>query len=134
MSKMGTHIVNQNERELGMLQTINEQKYIEKPWGHELLIALTDKYAGKILYVKKGHRISLQYHQFKDETIYVAEGGVTVQLNGDDNSVFLPIGCSIHIEPNTHHRIYALTDSLIIEVSTPELDDVIRIQDDYERT
>lgn len=109
---------------------------IEKPWGFELLFAHTPKYAGKVIFVKKGHRLSLQYHEKKDETLYLYEGKALVEVDGSDgclvSSVFQPGQC-IRVSPRTRHRLEAIEDTTFLEVSTPELDDVVRLEDDYGR-
>jgi mannose-6-phosphate isomerase-like protein (cupin superfamily) len=110
---------------------------IEKPWGHEVLWARTDAYAGKILVIHAGHRLSLQHHRVKDEAILVLEGKLLLELEGDDGvlaSVELPPGESRRIRAGRRHRFTAVTDVRLIEVSTPELDDVVRHQDDYGRS
>ena len=108
----------------------------EKPWGFELLFARTPKYAGKLIFVKKGHRLSLQYHEKKDETMYFYQGKALLEIEGSDGQLvpttLLP-GQSIRIPPNTKHRLKALEDSTIFEVSTPELEDLVRLEDDYGR-
>lgn len=107
-----------------------------KPWGWELLYALTEDYAGKIIFVKEGHRLSLQYHRKKEETMHLFSGSIVFETgdspSGMKRSVIRP-GQSIHLPPNTLHRIKANQDSVILEVSTPELDDVTRLDDDYGR-
>lgn len=106
--------------------------YVEKPWGHEEIWARTDKYVGKVLFIKKGHRLSLQYHNVKDETIRVIHGMLTFTLG--DQVLTLAPGESIHVKPGTVHRMEAKeTDVILVEVSTTELDDVIRLADDYGR-
>lgn len=111
-------------------------KKTEKPWGDELLFALTPQYAGKILFVKKGSRLSLQYHKEKEESQYLLQGRVlfTVQPQGGKTveTVAEP-GFCLHLPPMTTHRIKALEDATIIEVSTSQLGDVVRLQDDYGR-
>jgi mannose-6-phosphate isomerase len=107
----------------------------EKPWGFELLFALTPKYAGKLIFVKKGHRLSLQYHEKKDETHYFYQGKALLEIEDEGKMVsktLLP-GQSVRIPPHTKHRLKALEDCTIFEVSTPELDDVVRLEDDYGR-
>ncbi len=109
----------------------------EKPWGFELLWAHTPKYAGKLIFVKKGHRLSLQYHEKKDESIYIHEGKVLVETEGGDKRMYsltLQAGQFLWIPPGTRHRIQAIEDTTIFEVSTPELEDVRRLEDDYGRT
>ena len=109
----------------------------EKPWGYELLYALTPQYAGKILFVKKGFRLSLQYHQEKDESMYLLQGKVlfTIQpQNGKLTEIVGESGFCLHLPPMTTHRIEALEDATLLEVSTPQLGDVVRLQDDYGRS
>ncbi len=114
---------------------MDKAKTIEKPWGYEILYAHTDKYAGKILFVKKGKRLSYQYHEKKDETMFIFKGKVrmTLEKNGERKEVIFEEGDSIHFPPLTKHRVEAIEDSYILEVSTPELDDVVRIEDDFGR-
>jgi quercetin dioxygenase-like cupin family protein len=108
---------------------------VEKPWGHEIIYAENDRYAGKILFVKAGERLSLQYHERKDETIYVLSGELDLQLgrNGGLELRRLLPGDSCHIPHGTRHRMIAVTDCEIAEASSPELDDVVRIEDVYGR-
>jgi mannose-6-phosphate isomerase len=108
---------------------------IEKPWGYEILFALTDKYIGKILFIKKGHRLSLQYHKQKDETLYCLKGKASLIIkNGDiTNILALVPDCNYHVEPMTIHRLEAMEDTTLVEVSTPEAEDVVRVEDDYGR-
>ncbi|MCI0566880.1 MAG: cupin domain-containing protein [Acidobacteria bacterium] len=108
---------------------------VAKPWGEELIFAETDRYAGKILVVKKGEILSLQYHEKKEETLYLYRGRVRLWIEEDSvlqERVMLP-GDSRHIRPLTRHRMEALEDSEIFEVSSPELDDVVRLEDRYGR-
>ena len=117
---------------------MNEQlpRKTEKPWGYELLYALTDKYAGKIIFVKKRQRLSLQYHQEKHETIYLFQGQALLEIEAFDGRMekrtFYP-GQSVKVPPFTKQRVEAVEDTIFLEVSTPELDDVIRLEDDYGR-
>ena len=107
----------------------------DKPWGFELLFALTPNYAGKLIFVKKGHRLSLQYHEKKDETIYMHQGKVLLEIEEGGQMVsktFLP-GQSVRILPHTKHRLKAIEDTTLFEVSTTELEDVVRLEDDYGR-
>ena len=106
---------------------------VEKPWGHEIRWAINDKYIGKILYIKAGSRLSLQYHKQKDESIYVLKGNAVVRLG--DKVHILSQGQALRIQPGTVHRFCAPEDSDVelIEVSTPEMNDVIRLEDDYGR-
>jgi mannose-6-phosphate isomerase-like protein (cupin superfamily) len=108
----------------------------EKPWGYELLFAHTPKYAGKVIFVKKGHRLSLQYHEKKDESMYIYQGTVRIEIeeaNGCMISKIAPSGYSIRIPPLIKHRLEAIEDATLLEVSTPELEDVVRVEDDYGR-
>ncbi|MDI6814705.1 MAG: cupin domain-containing protein [Dehalococcoidales bacterium] len=108
----------------------------EKPWGFELLLAHTPRYAGKLIFVKKGHRLSLQYHEKKDESIYIYQGRALVEIERTDGqmvSTELQPGQCIRIPPLTKHRLQAIDDTTFFEVSTPELDDVKRLEDDYGR-
>ena len=110
---------------------------IEKPWGQEEIWAETDKYIGKILTILPGHRLSLQYHEKKEETIYVLQGKLNIWLSeSEENKIVLNKGAVYHVKPGQIHRFGAPkgnTITKLIEVSTPELDDVIRIKDDYKR-
>jgi mannose-6-phosphate isomerase-like protein (cupin superfamily) len=108
---------------------------IEKPWGHEILFAVTEKYMGKILFIKKGHRLSLQYHKQKDETLYCLKGRARLIIKNDNMTSILPLApdCSYHVEPMTIHRLEAIEDTTLAEVSTPEAEDVVRVEDDYGR-
>lgn len=108
-----------------------------KPWGREEKWAHTNHYVGKLLHVHQGHLLSLQYHELKEETMYIISGKVLFThgaIGGTLEVVTLSSGDVMHIPPQTVHRIEALEDTIVCEVSTPELDDVIRLQDDYERT
>ena len=108
----------------------------EKPWGYELLFARTPKYAGKIIFVRKGHRLSLQYHEKKDESMYIYEGKALVEIEGSGgrmvSTLLQPAQC-VRIPPLTKHRLEAIEDTTFLEVSTPELEDVVRLEDDYGR-
>ena len=114
---------------------IQEQRKIEKPWGYEILWAHCDKFVGKILVIEPGHKLSRQYHKVKEETIRVLKGSLTVEIGeNNEKSYFLKEGQSFHVEPGTVHRFCAETDRVeLVEVSTPELDDVVRLEDDYSR-
>lgn len=116
----------------------HEHEVLEKlkPWGKEIWFAHTDAYAGKILHIHKGKRYSLQYHEKKLETQYVYKGKVKLTYGTDKDNLeekTLNPGDKIDVIPYTIHRIEALEDSEIFEVSTPELDDVVKIEDDYGR-
>jgi len=108
---------------------------IDKPWGYELHWAKTERYVGKVLHVKAGHALSLQYHNLKDETIFLWKGKLLFEIQEGEQIVkreMLP-GERVHITPRTIHRMTAVEDSDIFEVSTPELDDVVRLEDRYGR-
>lgn len=107
-----------------------------KPWGREVWFGHTDRYAGKILEVKKGHRLSLQIHKQKMETQYVYSGRIKLWVGSEENDlkeVILEPGQKYDIMPGTIHRVEALEDSEIFEVSTPELNDITKLADDYGR-
>lgn len=109
---------------------------IKKPWGYELLFAYTPRYLGKILFIKAGHRLSLQYHEQKDETMYIHQGKALLEIEGSDgqlNQSVAQSGYCLRIVPLTKHRLQAIEDTTIFEVSTPELEDVTRLDDDYGR-
>jgi mannose-6-phosphate isomerase len=109
---------------------------VEKPWGHELVWAATDAYAGKLLFVRAGEELSLQYHREKDETIYVHEGRLEFEIGEEAGAVASDVagpGAAFHLRPGTVHRMRALEDSLLLEVSTSQLDDVVRLEDRYGR-
>lgn len=110
---------------------------VPKPWGHELIFAENDRYAGKILHLEPGQCLSLQYHERKDETFYVLRGEVnlTVELDGELKEIRLSEGSAYRIPPGTRHRMRAdeSTACDLIEVSSPELDDVVRLEDLYGR-
>jgi mannose-6-phosphate isomerase len=111
-------------------------KVIDKPWGRELWIAHTDVYAMKIIEIRAGSRPSLQYHRQKHEHIYVDAGLVRCELEQEDGSMLveeLGPGNVIEVIPGRKHRISALIDTRLLEVSTPQLDDVVRVEDDYGR-
>ena len=113
-----------------------EQSRVEKPWGHELRWATTDRYLGKVLHIKRGEALSLQYHERKDEYLYLVGGSVEIELGAEDGSLDrhrMGAGDTLHISPGTRHRLTALEDSDIYEVSTPEVDDVVRLEDRYGR-
>ena len=106
-------------------------KRVEKPWGYELWWTVTDKYVGKLIHVNQGHSLSLQYHLKKHESMYLLAGEAEIFLDGETRT-FHP-GEAIVIPPPTRHRLTALVDIDVIEVSTPELDDVVRLEDRYGR-
>ncbi|MGH2974429.1 MAG: cupin [Solirubrobacterales bacterium] len=109
---------------------------IEKPWGHELWFARTDRYAGKLLHVSAGHRLSVQYHERKDETSYLLSGRLRLSQGEDAaelETVEIGEGAVWRNEPGVVHTIEALEDSVVVEVSTHELEDVVRLADRYGR-
>ena len=110
---------------------------VDKPWGREVVWAKNHFYAAKILEVRKGQRLSLQYHEKKKETMYLLEGSAILEIRDMADKAFrtvnLELDQSIDIEPKTIHRLIAMEDSKILEVSTPELADVVRVEDDYGR-
>ena len=108
---------------------------VEKPWGYELIFADNDKYVGKILHIDEGEQLSLQYHEIKDETIYVFSGQLELELQEGDGLVahVMDPGECLRIPPRTVHRMRAIITCDIFEVSTPHLDDVVRIEDRYGR-
>lgn len=110
-------------------------KTVPKPWGHETIWAHTDTYVGKILHIKAGHALSVQYHNVKDETVYLLSGNLIYRVwDGDTpRNVDLQLGQAYRITPGTVHQMEAVTDCDILEVSTPHLDDVVRLQDRYGR-
>ena len=110
-----------------------EPRHVPKPWGHETIWAHTTDYVGKILHINKGEALSVQYHDIKDETVYLLSGELIYRIWENDQpvDVNLQIGQSFRITPGTVHQMEAVTDCDILEVSTPHLDDVVRIKDRY---
>ena len=109
---------------------------VDKPWGYELIWAHTDRYVGKILVIEAGKRLSLQRHEVKDESIFVTSGRLRLYLEDEDGTVQveeLTAGAHRHVPTGRIHRYEAVNRCEILEVSTPELDDVIRIEDDFGR-
>jgi mannose-6-phosphate isomerase len=109
---------------------------VDKPWGWELVWAETDAYVGKLLFIRAGESLSLQYHETKDESWLVREGRATLELgdrDGELDSTEIAPGDTFRFRPGTVHRLSALEDTLVVEVSTPELDDVVRLDDAYGR-
>ena len=115
----------------------SDVRRVEKPWGHETIWAHTDRYVGKILHIKAGEALSVQYHERKDETVYLLTGEMIywVKLDGDAElrDQKLRVGDAFRITPGTVHYMQAVTDCDVLEASTPELDDVVRINDRYGR-
>jgi mannose-6-phosphate isomerase-like protein (cupin superfamily) len=114
-----------------------QPRRVEKPWGHELIWAETGLYLGKVLFVRAGHSLSLQFHREKDESWYVQSGRAELELGhagqGALNAAVIAAGASFRFEPGTVHRVTALEDTTILEVSTAHPDDVVRLEDRYGR-
>jgi mannose-6-phosphate isomerase len=114
-----------------------QPRRVEKPWGYELIWAHTDLYVGKVLFVRSGHSLSLQFHNEKDESWYVQSGRAKLELGeagaGVLNQEVITEGACFHYQPGTVHRVTAIEDTTILEVSTPHLDDVVRLEDAYGR-
>ena len=121
----------------GIDRFASEPEKVDKPWGYELIWAVTDRYAGKLLFVKAGESLSLQFHKVKDEAWYVLEGRAELELGAPGErmlaSEVVGPGAAFRFRPGTVHRVRALEDTTIFEVSTPELDDVVRLEDRYGR-
>lgn len=112
------------------------ERRVDKPWGHEIWFAVTDRYAGKIIHIAAGQELSLQYHERKDETIYLLSGSMELELDDDDGelqTMRLSPGQCQRILVGRRHRMRALIDTEVCEVSTPDLDDVVRLEDRYGR-
>ncbi len=127
-----------------MASPLHSPKIVEKPWGREIWYAEQSAYAGKVLEVKAGHRLSLQYHERKTETLFLLSGRVNLVFRplapGEVPTAILPVepivwsaGQALHVPSRSIHRFEALEDSVLLEVSTPDLTDVVRLQDDYQR-
>ena len=112
-----------------------EIKTVPKPWGHETIWAHTDRYVGKVLHIKAGQALSVQYHDRKDETVHLLNGELVYRVQVGDalEDMRLKTGESFRITPGTIHQMEAVTDCDVLEVSTPELDDVVRLSDRYGR-
>ena len=114
-----------------------EPTRVDKPWGHELIWALTDVYCGKLLFVKAGESLSLQFHREKDESWFVHSGRAELEMAEPGKKVpaleVVGAGAAFRIPPGTVHRVKALEDTTIIEVSTPQIEDVVRLEDRYGR-
>jgi mannose-6-phosphate isomerase-like protein (cupin superfamily) len=114
----------------------NDRKRVEKPWGHEEIWAKTDRYVGKILHIEAGHALSLQYHKVKEETLRLSSGKMLLQVQepeGGQREIEMLPGDVYHVRPGTIHRMTAVETCDVLEVSTPELDDVVRLDDRYGR-
>jgi mannose-6-phosphate isomerase len=112
-------------------------RHVAKPWGHETIWAHSERYVGKILHINAGQELSVQYHNRKDETVYLLSGQIVYRVQDQDegalDDVQLKIGESFRITPGTIHQMVALTDCDVLEVSTPEVDDIVRLSDKYGR-
>lgn len=108
---------------------------VPKPWGHEIIWARTDRYVGKILHILAGHALSVQYHEKKDETVYLLAGELKYWVKTGETMIdmHLRVGDAFRITPHTIHYMEAVTDCDVLEASTPELDDVVRLTDRYGR-
>jgi len=108
---------------------------VAKPWGYEIIWARTDRYVGKILHIEAGHALSLQYHNTKDESIYVLTGAIVLRLQQDETLIErrLDQGETFHIQPKVIHQFEAVVTTDLLEASTPEIDDVVRLRDRYGR-
>lgn len=116
---------------------IHQGERIDKPWGYEIVWAKTKDYVGKVLFVKAGESLSLQYHRIKEETLFLESGECILETGPDENSLkpltMVP-GSVFHVTPGTLHRMNAKTDCRFFEVSTPHLQDVVRLKDRYGRS
>ena len=124
-------------RDAGRSEVTNaDDTRVSKPWGHEVRWAVTDRYLGKLIHINKGEQLSLQYHVQKDESIYIASGELNLVLENADgvieNHRLLP-GMSARVRPGRRHRFEAIEDTDLFEVSSPEIDDVVRLEDRYGR-
>jgi mannose-6-phosphate isomerase len=118
------------------LRPVEASVRVDKPWGYELIWAHTAAYAGKILHIDAGQRLSLHYHQRKEETFYLLSGRMRLELEDADGQMscrVLAVGDIAHVPPGRRHRMLALDDTDLLEVSTGDLDDVVRLQDDFGR-
>jgi mannose-6-phosphate isomerase len=118
-----------------MIELIHRDEFTAKPWGYELIWAHTERYVGKILHINKGESLSYQFHRVKDETIRLLSGlmEMDVESQGARRQLTLKPGDCLHIVPGMKHRMTAVEDCDVLEVSTPELDDVVRLEDRYGR-
>jgi mannose-6-phosphate isomerase len=124
-----------SENVSGKVSGLFEVRTVPKPWGHETIWAVTDQYVGKVLHIKAGQSLSLQYHNQKDETIHLLRGEMIyrVKIGGELRDVQLKAGESYRNVPGTVHQMEAVTDCDVLEASTPHLDDVVRLSDRYGR-
>lgn len=119
-----------------MSEAVRRPRVVPKPWGEERIFAETARYAGKLLLIRAGESLSYQYHNRKEETVHVLSGvlGLQVESDGRREDLRLTAGETFHIVPGTRHRMFAdESDCMLVEVSTPELDDVVRLEDRYGR-
>jgi mannose-6-phosphate isomerase len=121
-------------RDVGTVQ-VTRPRRVEKPWGHELIFAQTERYVGKLLHIEAGHSLSRQYHAYKEETLHVLHGTIRLEIGEGEHieSTEVGPGEAFHLVPGTIHRFTAEETTQLLEVSTPELDDVIRLEDAYGR-
>ena len=121
----------------GLDQFAVEPQRVDKPWGYELIWARTDRYVGKVLFVTEGSSLSLQFHNVKDESWYIQDGRAELEMGGAGDAVtsseIVGPGAAFRLAPGTVHRLRALADTTVLEVSTPELDDIVRLEDVYGR-
>ncbi|MGI8605934.1 MAG: cupin domain-containing protein [Gaiellaceae bacterium] len=109
---------------------------VEKPWGYEIIYATTPQFSGKVLVIRRDEQLSLQFHRQKDEVIYLYEGRIELEIGDPGGNLDVEVvspGHAFHLEPGVVHRWRALEDSIVLEVSTSELDDVVRLEDRYGR-
>ena len=118
-----------------MKDLLHSEQKVEKPWGYELIWAHTERYVGKVLHIHRGESLSYQYHVVKDETIRLLSGllEMDVEVDGQRSTIRLGPGECLHIVPGMKHRMTAVETCDVLEVSTPELDDVVRLEDRYGR-
>jgi mannose-6-phosphate isomerase len=121
----------------GVARFAFEPEKVEKPWGWELVWAVAEDYVGKLLFVRAGERLSLQFHNQKDESWYFHSGRAEIEMGAPGEAVpqteVVGAGAAFRLRPGTVHRLKALDDTLVIEVSTPHLDDIVRLEDQYGR-
>jgi mannose-6-phosphate isomerase-like protein (cupin superfamily) len=131
----GAVVDNHSRGEGGRVSGRAEVRIVEKPWGHEVIWAHTDRYVGKILHINAGHALSCQYHERKDETISLLSGRMIFRVGQGADAEEIPLepGQSYRITPGTVHQMEAVTDCQVLEASTPDLDDVVRLTDRYGR-
>ena len=129
----GTQDAGDHGVSMSAIKPLQTPKIVDKPWGREIWYAHTEHYAGKVLEVKAGKRLSLQKHEIKEETLYLLSGKVKLTYGSSDATYDWEPGSSVHIPTGTVHRFEAIEDSVLLEVSTPHLEDVIRLEDDYSR-